>query len=602
MVAYLMNKIRKQIIELKDSIKYCFSISWRISKYYFVVRLVGKALTPINVVLMSVVLKEIINKLADCINKNGEYNTNLVILIMLSCALRLINTIFSSLIEYVTDIQSNMLEKYINTEIIETATNSDLELFDNSTYYNKMVFAQRNFQAITVILWSVIDGLSAIVSLFFILLLFSSYSIWLGIITVLICIPSVISRKKYTKLLYSLEVDQLNKERQKQYLVNIATTKMYAQTVRLYKMRDMLKNKYLSYWKANFETRKKILKSKTLITCIFQLLPEIVILIITLNIANSISAGARTLGDYALYIGLITQMWLCLINFIGAVDRLYQDQLKINSIKTFNQIPKTVIDSGSYELNEIKLIEFKNVKFKYPNSEIYVLNEISFKIKQGEKVAVVGINGAGKSTSIKLLLRFYDVTDGIILINNINIKEYKLKSIRKNFSIYFQDEANFAFTIRENITLSDVDTKSNDERVVSALRCSQAVSILQMEKNGLDTCLYKIFDNDGIELSGGQSQKLALARTFYRNTQCLVLDEPSSSLDPEAEHKIFDIFGDLCKGKTVLYITHPLSNISFADRIIVIEKGNVIEDGTKEELLENPKRFAELYKYYMEAL
>jgi ABC-type multidrug transport system fused ATPase/permease subunit len=597
-----MKKIKKLIIDLKKSIRYCFDISWAISKYYFLIRLIGKTLIPINVVFMSVVLKDIINKLADSISKGNTLNKSLIILIILSCGLRLINTIFSSIIEYVTDIQSNLLEKYINTEIIKTATKSDLELFDNSTYYNKMLYAQRNFQSITVILWSVIDSISSIVSLIIIMILFSRYNIWLGIIMVLICVPSAVSRKKFTKLLYSLELDQLKKERQKQYLVNVAMTKTYAQTVRLYNMGNMLKNKYLFYWKSNYTMRKKILKSKTLITCIFQLLPEIAILLITLNIANSIVKGLGTLGDYSLYIGLISQMWSCLVTLTGAIDRLYQDQLKINSIMTFNQIPKSVIDSGIHELKEIITIEFIDVKFMYPNSENYILDGVNFKINHGEKVAIVGINGAGKSTLIKLLLRFYDVTEGVIAINNRNIKDYSLQSVRNKFSTYFQDEANFAFTIKENITLSDLFEKSNDKKIMSAIRSSQADSFINKEVNGLDANLYKIFDEGGIELSGGQNQKLALARSFYRNSQCLILDEPSSSLDPEAEYKLFDIFGELCKGKTVLYTTHRLVNISFADRIIVLEKGYVIEEGTKDELLKNPKRFAELYNYYIEGV
>lgn len=407
-----MNKIKKQIIELKTSIKYCFYISWRISKYYFIVRLISKFFIPINIVLMSILLKEIINKLADYLNKDITYSKNIIILIMLTCILRLINTSLSSLIEYVTDMQSHILEKYINTEIIETATKSDIELFDNSIYYNKMIFAQRNFQSITIVLWSVLDGLSALFSLIIILILFSNYNLGLGITLVLICIPSAIFRKKYTKLLYSLEMHQLNKERQKQYLVNITMTKMYAQTIRLYNMGNMLKNKYLSHWITNFQARKKILKNRTLLTCVFQLLPEIIILIITLNIASSILKGVGTLGDYSLYTGLITQMWSGLVTFINAIYRIYQYQLKISSVKTFNQIPKTIIDSGKHKLNQIKCIEFINVKFKYPNSELFIFNGISFKINQYEKVGIVGINGTGKSTLIKLLLRFYDVTMG----------------------------------------------------------------------------------------------------------------------------------------------------------------------------------------------
>jgi len=213
---------------------------------------------------------------------------------------------------------------------------------------------------------------------------------------------------------------------------------------------------------------------------------------------------------------------------------------------------------------------------------------------------IVGLNGSGKSTLIKLLLRFYNVDSGEIRINGQNIQNYELVSLRSAFSVYFQDMKNYSFSLRENMRISDLEQIIDDDAILNALQSSDAGELMESLPNGLDTYLSRAFHNEGVELSGGQNQKLALSRAFYRRHSALILDEPSSNLDPEAESRVFEALNQLCSGKTTLFTSHRLSNVVLADRIVVIENGMIIEQGTQERLLQKGGRYAELFRYQQE--
>jgi ABC-type multidrug transport system fused ATPase/permease subunit len=277
--------------------------------------------------------------------------------------------------------------------------------------------------------------------------------------------------------------------------------------------------------------------------------------------------------------------------------QIYDNRLMIENFRSLDSFENQVLDEGEAGLGMVESVEFEHVSFKYPLTAQTVLEDVSFKIVKGKKTAFVGLNGSGKSTMIKLLLRMYDPDKGTIRINGMDIKEYALASLRSQFSCYFQDMPNYCFSLRENFTVSDEGLPGGDAKIIEALKDSCGSDILDKANGSLDTDLFRVFDPNGIELSGGQHQKLALARAIFRRHSALVLDEPSSNLDPMAEHGIFNSLRKLTEGKLTIFTSHRLSNISLADRVIVMEGGRVIEDGTQEELLRNGQRYAELFNY-----
>lgn len=262
-------------------------------------------------------------------------------------------------------------------------------------------------------------------------------------------------------------------------------------------------------------------------------------------------------------------------------------------------------DDMTYGAKELDLsdkfeIEFKNVSFKYPNMESYALKNINIKINNGEHLAVVGRNGSGKTTFIKLMCRLYDVTDGEILINGINIKEYSKESIISLYSVVFQDFKIFSTTLAQNISTNEEYDK---ERLYDALdKANIKDRVLKME-NKECTYLYKDLDKAGVEISGGEAQKLALARALYKDAPIVILDEPTAALDPIAEHEIYNRFNFFVENKTAIYISHRLSSCVFCDKIAVFDKSKLVESGTHQELLTAGEKYFELWnaqaKYYI---
>lgn len=241
-----------------------------------------------------------------------------------------------------------------------------------------------------------------------------------------------------------------------------------------------------------------------------------------------------------------------------------------------------------------QVIEFKNVSFRYPKTERDILKNFNLTIQSGEKIALVGENGAGKTTIIKLLLRFYDVTEGEILINGVNIKEIKLEDWHKEIGALFQDFIKYQFTFAENIYFGDLTKERQETLLKDAIRQSGADNFLDTLPKGFDQVLGKMFE-DGIDLSGGQWQKLALARAFFRNAPLLVLDEPTSAIDAKAEFEIFERVQYLQKDKTVIIISHRFSTVRNADRILVLDEGKIIEEGNHEKLLSQKGLYTELF-------
>lgn len=251
--------------------------------------------------------------------------------------------------------------------------------------------------------------------------------------------------------------------------------------------------------------------------------------------------------------------------------------------------------SGGFE------IEFKNVSFKYPGAENYALQNVNLKIKNGEHLAVVGRNGSGKTTFIKLMCRLYDVTDGEILINGINIKDYTKDSIIKLYSVVFQDFKIFSTTLKENVCASgDFD----EGRFYACLENADIKERTERMPNKESTYLYKDLDENGVEISGGEAQKLALARALYKDAPIVVLDEPTAALDPIAENEIYSRFNTFVQGKTAIYISHRLSSCAFCDKIAVFNNAKLAETGTHKDLLSAGGKYAELWnaqaKYYIQ--
>ena len=590
---------RDKLADFLTTLGYCLELSWDVSKFYTIFRIGTQAMIPILTIVASLIGKYLIDLLTGAWQIDG--GTMVLIGLFGSLLLvALLRALSQKVTQYSASMHNDMLDGQIRLMMMERAMAADLEYFDNSAYYDKLMAANRDSYAFSSILWSALSSISASISFFSAFIVLCNANWLYGLMMMIAGFPSSIAAIKYTKTLFNLSVEQLNGERQKGYLQQIAMDKRYAQDVRLFHMNERLKKRYDLLWRRLFSARQKATRTRTIWTGLLECLPEVVVVGVGIHIAFSVMENQATVGDYSLYTGMVSQLWGAISLLSNSVMQIYDNKLKIANLKDLESFKNRVKDNGTRSIDSVDSIEFEHVYFTYPGSKIPALSDVNFVLHREEKVALVGLNGSGKSTLIKLLLRLYDPDSGVVRINGIDIKEYKLRLLRDNFSVYFQEMPNYSFTIRENLTIADDGRDDLDKAAYEALRSCCCEDILKKASKGLDTNLTRLFEADGIELSGGEHQRLALARAFYRRHTALILDEPSSSLDPKAEHEIFEALRELTKGKMSIFTSHRLSNVFLADRIIVLEEGKVVEDGTQQQLIKNEQRYAELFRYQQE--
>ncbi len=315
-------------------------------------------------------------------------------------------------------------------------------------------------------------------------------------------------------------------------------------------------------------------------------------------------AGAFGVGSVTQYIGAITSLSQGVTDFMIVLGDMRNNAVFLKTTFEFLDIPNEMYQGSlttekradrNYE------VEFRDVSFKYPGSENYSLRHVSMKFKVGQRLAVVGMNGSGKTTFIKLLCRLYDPTEGEILLNGIDIRKYNYRDYMNLFSVVFQDFQLLALPLGQNVAASGVYDK---EQVVEVLRNAGFEERLQSMPEGVETYLYKEFDASGVEISGGEAQKIAIARALYKDAPFIILDEPTAALDPIAEMEIYQKFNDIVGDKTAIYISHRLSSCRFCDEILVFHEGNVVQKGSHEELVGAQGKYHELWhaqaQYYQE--
>ena len=387
-------------------------------------------------------------------------------------------------------------------------------------------------------------------------------------------------------------------ERLFQYVRNTFSNPSTAKEVAIFNNGSVLLNK-VKHSQVSYYRRFEKAYYKSLFVMIIAALVQIAVFAFTqaLNLA-AVFAGKLSIGQFTLF---FQQTFNLAFSAEGMLDDFSSMSMRTKYISQyfdFLAYPNEVmIPEKPVEIPDLRkkfVVEFKNVSFTYPKSKKYILKNFNLIINGGEKIALVGENGAGKSTIIKLLLRFYDVTEGEILINGVNIKDIDLSLWHKEIGALFQDFIKYQFTFKENVTFGDLEKQTDLSAIQKAIKQSGADSYLKELAKGLDQIVGKTFE-DGIDLSGGQWQKLALARAFFRDAPVLILDEPTSAIDAKAEYEIFERVQQLQRDKTVIIISHRFSTVRNADRILVLHNGKIIEEGSHEQLMRKKGLYEELF-------
>lgn len=392
--------------------------------------------------------------------------------------------------------------------------------------------------------------------------------------------------------------------RKDHYLLNVTTSFDTAKDIRMFGLQDWLTDKMTELKKERIEAQKSNAKAWLITSWISNILFALSQAAVYAWLIYQTIRGEMTIGNFSLYLGSSMAFYNYITNLLQGITSLLECSRQVDDFRSFMDFCSEDSDIGeeipqfeSYEF------EFRNVSFKYPKAEKYALKNLSLTLKAGERLAVVGLNGAGKSTFIKLLLRLYEPTEGEIFLNGINIRKYSRKSYYTVFAPVFQNVELFAFPLAENVSMATPEAADK----VKAEKCLSDAGFgdkLKELPNGVSTEILKIIHDDGVDLSGGEKQKLALARALYKDAPVVVLDEPTAALDALAESRLYNDFDKLIGGKTAVYISHRLSSTQFCSNVAMFKDGEMAEYGTHDELLQKNGAYAEMFRiqaqYYVD--
>ncbi len=592
-----MKKLLEKIKTFRDIIFFCLKLTVQASPKYFcfyILLSVYVIILPFGIIYVSSFLIELLAVASE--NVKQEIVKSFVVLIISLLLLNVMSKTVESAKLYLEGLYNEVITIKIKHQIMEKAAGIDLYCFDSHEFYDEMNDASNNSAFIIQISFQALDFIRYFTQfcIAFVSLLFWNYI--LPFLLVISVIPSILMKNKQLESVYSFQREHMKDERKIYYIMNMALSREYAKDIRIYNLFPLLSSKIMNTWNHLYKSKKKITKKYTKMLVAADILPEMTTIIILFLLGLSVINGNRSIGDFNYYQGIIGQVIAGLYMVIYNYGQIYDGKIRINNYLKFIQFENKVKDEGKEVLDKSDfVIEFRNVSFKYKEDSNFTLENLNFKLNSNQKIALVGVNGSGKTSIIKLLLRFYDPNEGTILIDNKDIREYTIESLRKCFSPMFQDYCNYAFTVRENVSLSDYNGSEDEDKIYYSLNKSGAEGFVNNFPEKINTYLTRQYE-DGEELSGGQWQKIALSRTFFRDTVMYILDEPSSALDAEAEDELFRQFEDLYKDKGAILISHRLSNVKSADKIIVIDNGKVIEQGTHKELMSLDKKYAHMYK------
>ena len=506
--------------------------------------------------------------------------------------------IVTNVLSYLSQIQSDIVSDHMSEMVINKAIETDMEYFDSDMYHDvyERAVAQSSGRPIMV-LNSLSQLVQSLISLFAIFLLLLTLHWAVSIVLALIALPIALIRLYYTNKLVKLKVKQTQQDRRTNYFRRVLTATEYVKEVRIFGFGPYLLNQFLSIKEKLRIERAKLYfgQSKSLV---FAQSVEAVSIVFALGIMSMRALkGLISVGDIAMYFGAFQKGQTNINTALKSMVSLHENRKYLEHLFEFLDLEKKIVDPFQpLSINgKIEQMDFNNVSFTYPKTNKKILNNITFSARRGELVAIVGQNGSGKSTIVKLLNRLYEPDEGEITLNGINVSDLSQKDLRKKLTVIFQHYSKYNITVKENIHFANVFQPASLKRIEESSEKAMATQVIKKLKYGFDTPLGRHFQQ-GEELSGGEWQKIALSRAFYKDADIIILDEPTSFIDPIDEDEIFSNLREIAKDKIMILITHRIYNLKHADQIIVLKNGNITEKGNHVELMKSAGLYKDMFE------
>lgn len=562
-----------------------------------VLRLLRSAI-PISILYIG---KLIIDEVLVLSASKSENLNQIYLLIAAEFSLMIVSDLLSRGIALTDSLLGDLFANRTSIKLMKHAVSLDLAQFENATFYDKLERARQQTNGRTALLSQILAQGQDAITMGLLLVGLVTFNPWLIVLLLVSVIPSFIGEWHFNAKSYSLQRGWTPQRRELDYYRFIGASDETAKEVKLFGLSDFIIERFRNLSDRYFKENRKLAIERASWGSLLVAIGTLGYFgAYTLIIVETIK-GIVTIGSLTFLAGSFRQLKSLLEGILGRFTSISQGALYLNDLFEFYQIEPQITSPNSPKPfpNPIKEgFRFENVGFKYPNSDKWANRNLNFDLKVGEKLALVGENGSGKTTLVKLLARLYDPDEGRILLDGVDLKDYNLAELREHIGVIFQDFQKFNFTAGDNIAVGDIASREELPELERAAHQSLADTVIEKLPLKYDQPLGRKFAK-GIELSGGEWQKVALARAYLREAEVLILDEPTAALDARAEYEVFRRFAELTKGKTAILISHRFSTVRMADRILVLDKGNLLEIGTHEELLAKNGRYAELF--YLQA-
>jgi ATP-binding cassette, subfamily B, bacterial len=556
--------------------------------------MVNAAMPPINVLLGAM----LVNRIAEARVRSLELSDLLPIVAGLWIVTGVQRAI-GGYMGYGRNLFIRRVELEAERRLLTQAAKVDIGHFDNSDWHDRLARAKRDVSwRPGDLTWSVLGLSGNVVTILLMATLLASLHYVLVVLALGAAVLSLVLERRVTSRLYEFFYKETPEERERNYMSDLLAQPRTTKEIRAYTLADYLLGRHRKLSEDLFSLREQMYRSATRVSMLTGFVSGTTLALAYLFVAIQGLAGRIDPGGVVLVIGAFTSVAGTLSNISStfvAVDQhttFLDDYFSFLAIEPLVPVPA---NPRAVPGRVVDGIEFDNVTFTYPGGTEPAVAGLSLRIRNGELIALVGENGAGKSTLVKLLLRFYDVDKGTIRIGGVDVRDLDPETLRSRIGVLFQDYASYELSVRENVVMGRPDGVVDDGRVMEALRDARSEWLLTKMPKGLDSKVGRLFEG-GHDLSGGEWQRLALARIMYRDADVWILDEPTSSLDPEAEAAIFAELKENLKGRIGIVISHRFSTVRIADRIAVISDGRVTELGTHAELLSADGRYAELFE------
>lgn len=590
------DRIRITTKEVLANNRYILGLAWRIHPQRIIADFVKSGLEQFSRVFYSVIF---VKYLLESMEKGSGFG-NLAIFIFVTLFIFMLVELYSRWYEVkFKPISDSILYEKLYEMLFRKASEVDLNCYEDVDFYNKYTIAIKEADTrVSAVIENIASILFAILAAISIFSVMYSIDHYVALFALSPIIGHFIIGKRFNQLQYSKNLDSVPYLRRMDYVNRTLYLSNYAKELRLSNVFQVLKNTYNLGYTGILKVIDQY-KNRLMLVDFWRSFFTFLLMfqgVLFYGAYRAMISESISISEFAvLTTAMVTGAWT-LINMSTKFVAVYENGMYINNLHYFLQYESSIQEQEGGRMPEPPTeITFSNVSFGYKGAKSLSMNNINMTIPRNAKIALVGHNGAGKSTFIKLLMRLYDTTEGVVSLNGLAIQDYDLKQYRSLFGAAFQDYQVFSMTIGENVLMKELETAEERELVIQSLRKSGVYDKVMSLPRGIDTILTREFDDEGVMLSGGELQKIAVARVFAKNAEIIIMDEPTSALDPIAEYQLYENIMDVCSNKMVIFISHRLSSAVLADHIYLFEDGTIIENGTHSQLMAKNGKYAEMF-------